>query len=97
VSLLLGTTRVKKDGSGGQLRDKRQSWRAIQKRAEWFGMVMGCYEAVGCHDFRHFAATQMARSGHAVRGLMDFFGWTSAATVMRYVDAAQIAQRYDLD
>jgi integrase len=97
VPLLLGTTRLKKDGSGGQLREKRLSRRAIQKRAEWFGMAMGYYEAVGCHDFRHFAATQMARSGHAVRELMDFFGWTSAATAMRYVDAAQIAQRHDLE
>lgn len=94
--LLLASTRLTRDGSGGTLRRTRLSRRAVQKRAEWFGVLMGYSEAVGCHDFRHFAATQMARSGHGVRELLDFFGWTSAATAMRYVDSARVVGRRDL-
>lgn len=44
------------------------------------------------HDLRHYAATRLAANGWNIRQLMDFFGWTSAATAMRYVDAANFVE-----
>lgn len=92
-ALLLQTTRLKKDGTGGELKPKKLGRRAIQRRAERFGKLMGCTAPVGCHDFRHHCATQMAREGHTIRELMDWFSWTNAGTAMRYVKSAEIATR----
>lgn len=92
-SLLLQTTRLKKDGTGGELKEKSLGRRAIQRRAERFGKLMAVADPVGCHDFRHHCATQMALEGHTLRELMDWFSWTNAGTAMRYVKSAEIATR----
>ena len=92
-ALLLQTTRLKKDSSGGELKPKQLGRRAIQRRAERFGKLMGIANPVGCHDFRYHCATQMAREGHTIRELMDWFSWTNAGTAMRYVKSAEIATR----
>jgi integrase len=92
-ALLLQTTQRKKDGTGGQFKQKPLNRRAIQRRAAWFGTQMAIAEPVGCHDFRHHCATQMARAGHSIRELMDWFSWTNAGTAMRYVQSADIAIR----
>lgn len=54
-------------------------------------------EAIGLenlspHDCRHYCASKLARQGKSVRELMDFFGWTSASTAMRYVDSARYVE-----
>ncbi len=93
LPLLLQTSRLKKDGTGGQLKQKALGRRAIQRRAAFFGKMMAVDAPVGCHDFRHHCATQMAREGHTIRELMDWFSWTNAGTAMTYVQSTSIAKR----
>ena len=91
--LLLQTTRRKKDGTGGKLKPAEMRRRSIQRRAERFGKLMAYAEPVSCHDFRHFCATQMARDGHRIDELMNWFSWSSAETAMRYVRLTEVAER----
>ena len=91
--LLLQTTRRKKDGTGGKLKPAEMRRRSIQRRAEHFGRLMAYAEPVSCHDFRHFCATQMARDGHRIDELMNWFSWSSAETAMRYVRLTEVAER----
>ena len=54
-------------------------------------------DSVLAHDFRHHAATEMARQGRPMAELRDWFGWTRRGTMpMRYIAAAEIATRGDL-
>ena len=48
---------------------------------------------LSAHDCRHYCATDMARKGYTVKKLMDWFGWTSPAMAMRYVESAEIHVR----
>lgn len=43
------------------------------------------------HDCRHHCATKLAKTKN-IKELMDFFGWTSAATAMRYVDSSKYVE-----
>lgn len=92
ASLLLTTSRLHKDGSNGRLQPTAMSYRALQKRAEHFGRQMGLV-TVSAHDFRHYCATDMARKGYELKRLMDWFGWTSPAMAMRYVESTTIQER----
>ena len=49
---------------------------------------------LSAHDCRHYAATHMAGWGYSVRELMDWFGWSSASTAMRYVESTETQERY---
>jgi integrase len=48
---------------------------------------------LSAHDCRHYCATDMARKGYTIKKLMDWFGWTSPAMAMRYVESAEIHVR----
>lgn len=48
---------------------------------------------LSAHDCRHYCATDMARRGYSIKKLMDWFGWTSPAMAMRYVESAKIHVR----
>ncbi len=54
--------------------------------------------SVSAHDFRHHAATEMARQGRPMAELRDWFGWVQTSTMpLRYIAAAEIATRGDLE
>lgn len=90
--LILGTTRLLKDGRGGQLRPKGLSRIRISERVAWLGKQLGL-ERLSAHDCRHYCATQMARLGYGVDELLAWFGWTSAQTAMRYVASTEVQER----
>lgn len=48
---------------------------------------------LSAHDCRHYCATDMAKRGYTIKKLMDWFGWTSPAMAMRYVESAEIHVR----
>lgn len=90
--LLLGTTRLCKDGSGGQLRRSGLNRVRISERVAWLGEQLGIAK-LSAHDCRHFCATQMAQLGYGVDELLAWFGWTSAQTAMRYVAGVEVQER----
>ena len=75
---------------GGELVDVGMSERAITKRVEYLGRRRGVV-GLSAHDMRHSWATTAARRGTDPFRLKDAGGWTSMATVDRYVSAAKIA------
>lgn len=92
--LLLATTRLLKDGTGGELKARRPLSRVrISERVKWLGRQLGMPK-LSAHDCRHYCATKMARLGYGVDELMAWFGWTSAQTAVRYVAAAEVQERY---
>jgi len=51
---------------------------------------------VSAHDFRHHAATEMARQRRPLAELRDWFGWIRESVMpMRYIAAAEVATRGD--
>lgn len=92
--LLLTTTRLAKNGEGGQLLDQGLNRVRISERVAWLGKRAGLSEKLSAHDCRHYCATRMARLGYGVDELMAWFGWTSAQTAMRYVTAVDVKERY---
>ncbi len=48
---------------------------------------------LSAHDCRHYCATDMAKRGYTIKKLMDWFGWTSPAMAIRYVESADIHVR----
>lgn len=48
---------------------------------------------LSAHDCRHYCATTMAKKGYSVKKLMDWFGWTSPAMALRYVESTEIHER----
>ncbi len=88
--LILASSRLKKDGSGGALQPRGLSRVRLSERVRFLGRNLGLPH-LSAHDCRHFCATQMARFGYGVDELMAWFGWTSAQTAMRYV-AMQVVQ-----
>lgn len=92
-SLILATTRLLKDGGGGQLLAEGLDRVRISERAAWLGKQLGVPK-FSAHDCRHYCATKMARLGYSVDELMAWFGWTSAQTAMRYITAVDVKERY---
>lgn len=92
--LLLATTRLLKDGTGGRLKPSGLNRVRISERVAWLGQSAGLSEKLSAHDCRHYCATRMARLGYSVDELMAWFGWTSAQTAMRYVTAVDVQERY---
>lgn len=92
--LLLTTTRLYKNGEGGQLLDQGLNRVRISERVAWLGKRAALSEKLSAHDCRHYCATRMARLGYGVDELMAWFGWTSAQTAMRYVTAVDVKERY---
>jgi integrase len=91
--LLLTTSRLLKDGRGGQLLTQSLSRIRISERVASLGKQLGIGK-LSAHDCRHTCATGMARLGYGVDELMAWFGWSSAQTAMRYVAAAEVKERY---
>lgn len=89
--LLLSTTKGGRKGSGGgKLADVGMSERAITKRVEYLGELIGL-PGLSAHDCRHYWATQAARNGTHIERLKDAGGWSSLAMPSRYIQAASIA------
>lgn len=91
--LILATTRLKKDGEGGELRKKGLNRVRLSERVAWLGKQIGLPK-LSAHDCRHFCATQMAQVGYGVDELMAWFGWTSAQTAVRYIASVEVQKRY---
>jgi len=92
--LILATTRLLKDGEGGELLPEGLNRVRISERVAWLGKQLGLPKKLSAHDCRHTCATKMARLGYTVDELMAWFGWTSAQTAMRYVTAVDVKKRY---
>lgn len=91
--LILATSRLLKNGEGGQLLAEPLSRIRLSERVAYLGQKLGVAK-LSAHDCRHYCATKMARLGYGVDELMAWFGWTSAQTAMRYVAAADVQIRY---
>lgn len=91
--LILSTSRLLKNGEGGQLLPKPLNRVRISERMAWLGKQLDIPK-LSAHDCRHYCATQMAHLGYGVDELMAWFGWTSAQTAMRYVATADVTERY---
>ncbi len=91
--LILATTRLLKNGEGGQLLGEGLNRVRISERVAWLAKQLGIPK-LSAHDCRHYCATKMARLGYSVDELMAWFGWTSAQTAMRYVTAVDVKERY---
>lgn len=92
-ALILATTRLLKNGEGGQLLGEPLNRVRISERVAWLGRQAGIMP-LSAHDCRHYCATQMARMGYGVDELMAWFGWTNAQTAMRYIATAEVQTRY---
>lgn len=66
--------------------------RSITRRVYVLGLAVGLAE-LSAHDCRHYWATQATRSGTDAFSLLEAGGWTSLATVQRYVEATKIANQ----
>ncbi len=91
--LLLATTRLLKNGSGGLLLEEGLNRVRISERAAWLGKQAGI-PRLSAHDCRHYCATKMARLGYGIDELMAWFGWTSAQTAVRYITSVEVQSRY---
>lgn len=91
--LILATTRLKRNGEGGQLLAKGMNRVRLSERVAWLGQQIGLPK-LSAHDCRHFCATQMAQLGYGVDELMAWFGWTSSQTAVRYIAAVEVQNRY---
>jgi integrase len=92
-TLILTTTRLLKNGEGGQLLQNGMSRIRLSERVTWLSKQL-LLPKVSAHDCRHYCATKMARLGYGVDELMAWFGWTSAQTAVRYVTAVDVKARY---
>ncbi|MBE7553220.1 MAG: site-specific integrase [Anaerolineales bacterium] len=73
---------------GGRLDQPGMAEQNLNALVAKLGKTIGL-ENLSPHDCRHYCASKLARQGKSVRELMDFFGWTSASTAMRYVDSSK--------
>jgi integrase len=73
---------------GGKLDKPGMAEHNINALVAKLGSAIGL-KKLSPHDCRHYCASKLARQGKSVRDLMDFFGWTSASTAMRYVDSSK--------
>jgi integrase len=89
--LLLATTKGGHRGeSGGKLGKMGMSERAITRRVQYLGDLIGL-PGLSAHDCRHYWATQAARNGTHIERLKDAGGWSSLAMPGRYIEAAAVA------
>ncbi|MCB0032918.1 MAG: site-specific integrase [Anaerolineales bacterium] len=79
------------DGSLTRITVSRLVNRIATRAAEKHGLNK--LTSLSAHDCRHYCATTMANKNYGVHELMNWFGWTSAQTAMRYVEAAEVAER----
>jgi integrase len=91
--LILATTRLLKDGTGGALTNRGLNRVRVSERVKWLGKQMGVM-GLSAHDCRHFCATQMARLEYGVDELMAWFGWNNAQTAMRYIATTDVKERH---
>jgi integrase len=77
---------------GGVLTNATLTRITLSRTVTRLGKTLGI-ESLSAHDCRHFAATDMARRGYDIKRLMDWFGWTSPATAVRYIESAEIQER----
>lgn len=75
---------------GGRLSDRAMTERAINKRVRFLAKRIGI-DGLSPHDCRHYAATRLAHQKN-IKELMNIFGWTSAATAARYIEASDVAK-----
>lgn len=81
----------------GKLTTSGMSNQAITKRVRDLGAAIGL-AGLSAHDCRHYGATQLARKGYSIDRIMSWGGWTSPAMVLRYIEAAKVANGgIDLD
>lgn len=62
----------------------------LSKRVNALGKQVLGIDTLSAHDCRHHLATKLSRAGRTMQELMDHFGWSSAETAKRYVEAAAI-------
>jgi integrase len=74
----------------GRLHDQGMTTGAITTRVKTLGRGVGV-TGLSAHDLRHHWATQAARNGTPLDGLMQAGGWASPGVAMRYVEASEIA------
>jgi integrase len=79
-----------KGEAGGKLGGLGMTERAITKRVETLGELIGL-PGLSAHDCRHYWATAAARNGTHIERLKDAGGWSSLAMPSRYIEAAAIA------
>jgi integrase len=91
--LIVATTRLLKNGEGGELLAEGLNRVRVSERVAYLGRQLGIPK-LSAHDCRHTCATKMARLGYSLDELMAWFGWASAQTAMRYVTAVDIKKRY---
>jgi integrase len=91
--LILATTRLLKDGTGGELIERGLNRVRVSERVSWLGKQLGIV-GLSAHDCRHFCATQMASLDYSVHELMAWFGWNNAQTAMRYIANVDVKERY---
>ena len=89
----VGSYLLRGSRKGGALTDSGMSTRSITDRVRALGQRIDV-QRLSAHDCRHYCATRMAALGYNVRELMDWFGWTSAQTAMRYVEGSLRQERY---
>lgn len=75
---------------GGELDKPGMSTVSISDRVRTLGAAIGV-PGLSAHDCRHTWATHAVASGTDAFGLKEAGGWSSIATVGRYVEAAKIA------
>lgn len=88
-----GECLLRSSRKGGSLTQSGMSTRSITDRVRVLGKSVGV-ERLSAHDCRHYCATIMAHRGYSIRELMDWFGWSSAQTAMRYIEASMKQERY---
>jgi integrase len=76
----------------GALTIQGMTVQAITARVKALGELLGI-DHLSAHDLRHYWATTAARSGTPIDRLQQAGGWTSPAMALRYVEAAEIANR----
>lgn len=75
---------------GGALTDPGMNVTAITVRVGTLGAALGI-DNLSAHDCRHFWATRAIRKGADPFAVLQAGGWTSMATVQKYVDDTAIA------
>jgi len=81
---------IKGSSNQGNLTGK-MSERAITKRVRYLGDKLIDVTNLSAHDCRHYSATYYAEKGKSIRWMLDFFGWNTPATAMRYIESAKVS------
>ncbi|MFT5196158.1 MAG: integrase [Candidatus Promineifilaceae bacterium] len=76
----------------GRLQNKPLNRFTLSKKITRLGKRFGI-DSLSPHDCRHYCATEMAGREYGIKELMDWFGWTSPAMAVRYIEAAIVQER----